>query len=106
MMRKFWFTVALSTPRIKANVMVVVARMMHVRFFRNSAERNLFGSTYLMAMMFSAMASVPYINIKRNRKVIILISHCELTPSKGVYLSVTESAIFDIWNCMLFMIAQ
>ena len=80
--------------------------MMHVRFFRNSAERKRFGSTYLMAMMLSTMASVPYINMKRKRKVIIFMSHCDFTPSIGLYLSVTESAVFDIWYCMLLMMSQ
>ena len=45
MMKKFCSTVANVMPRMRANVTVVVASVMQVRFFMNSSVRRRLGTT-------------------------------------------------------------
>ena len=44
MTMKFCFVIAIVSPRMRANVMVVVAMVMQVRFFMNSTVRRRLGT--------------------------------------------------------------
>ena len=56
MMKKCWFMVAIITPMMTANVMVVVAMVMLLRFFLNSSVRKRLGSTQRKNTRFSNVA--------------------------------------------------
>ena len=58
MIRKFWLELFITSPCSMANVTVVVAMIMHTRFFLNSTVLTLLGSRNLKNSMFSTMATI------------------------------------------------
>ena len=55
-MKKFCCVMASVTPRMRAKVMVVVARVIQVRFFMNSSVRRRLGTTKRMTKKLSSEA--------------------------------------------------
>ena len=55
-MTKFWSITISVTPKMRAKVTVVVAMMIHARFFINSSVRNRLGTTKRMTEKFSREA--------------------------------------------------
>ena len=57
MIRKFWLELFITSPCSMAKVTVVVAMIMHTRFFLNSSVLNLLGRANLKNSRFSTMAT-------------------------------------------------
>ena len=55
--RKFWLELFITSPCSMAKVTVVVAMIMHTRFFLNSSVLNLLGRASLKNSRFSTMAT-------------------------------------------------
>ena len=100
MTMKFWSVSVMVSPRMMANVMVVVAIVMQVRFFMNSLVRSRWGTTKRIIRKLSSEATIAYTMVDMRSPKIQRLSHCEF--SLGWYFLRTVCSIVLQWRFQFF----